>query len=151
MAYFEITKKESTFHLWYEYHYLLKLLQTKYPENNLIMIDRNNNFLWNQSIVNNDIYGKLEFKIPKNIVDNYTLKELKKINLNIVSPEEFLKVDNLSIPLFFETCYGMSPDIEIVKFIANPKFKFAVIKSSFLSCNLFRLTIKEYDSSKQSR
>jgi hypothetical protein len=36
MAYFEITKKESTFHLWDEYHYLLELLQTKYPDNNLI-------------------------------------------------------------------------------------------------------------------
>ena len=36
MAYFEITKKESTFHLWDEYLYLLELLQTKYPDNNLI-------------------------------------------------------------------------------------------------------------------
>jgi hypothetical protein len=36
MAYFEITKKESTFHLWDEYLYLLELLQTKYPENSLI-------------------------------------------------------------------------------------------------------------------
>jgi hypothetical protein len=36
MAYFEITKKESTFHLWDEYHYLLELLQTKYPDNTLI-------------------------------------------------------------------------------------------------------------------
>jgi hypothetical protein len=36
MAYFEITKKESTFHLWDEYLYLLELLQTKYPENTLI-------------------------------------------------------------------------------------------------------------------
>ena len=112
------------------------------------MIDRNNNYLWIQSIVNNDIYGKLEFKIPKNKVDNYPLEELKKLNINIVSPEEFLKVDDKSIPLFFETSYGMSPDVEIVKFIANPKFKFAVIKSSFLSGHLFGLTIKEYDSSK---
>jgi hypothetical protein len=36
MAHFKITKKESTFHLWDEYLYLLELLQTKYPENNLI-------------------------------------------------------------------------------------------------------------------
>lgn len=36
MAYFEITKKESTFHLWDEYLYLLELLLTKYPENDLI-------------------------------------------------------------------------------------------------------------------
>ena len=36
MANFEKTKKESTFHLWDEYLYLLKLLQTKYPENKLI-------------------------------------------------------------------------------------------------------------------
>jgi hypothetical protein len=36
MAYFEITKKDSMFHLWDEYLYLLELLQTKYPENNLI-------------------------------------------------------------------------------------------------------------------
>ncbi len=36
MANFEKTKKESTFHLWDEYVYLLKLLKTKYPENNLI-------------------------------------------------------------------------------------------------------------------
>lgn len=36
MAYFEKTKKESTFHLWDEYLYLLELLQKKHPENNLI-------------------------------------------------------------------------------------------------------------------
>lgn len=36
MAHYKITKKESTFHLWDEYIYLLELLQTKYPENNLI-------------------------------------------------------------------------------------------------------------------
>ena len=36
MANFEKTKKESTFHIWDEYVYLLKLLKTKYPENNLI-------------------------------------------------------------------------------------------------------------------
>lgn len=36
MAYFEITKKESMFHLWDEYFYLLELLQTKYPENDFI-------------------------------------------------------------------------------------------------------------------
>lgn len=111
------------------------------------MIDRNNKYLWIQSIVNHDIYGKLEFKIPQNKTNNYPIDDLKNLNLNIVSPEEFLKVDNQSIPLFFETSYGMSPDIEIIKFIASPKFKFAVIKSSFLSGHLFGLTIKEYDSS----
>lgn len=111
------------------------------------MIDRHNNYLWIQSIVNHDIYGNLEFKIPQNKADNYPIEELKKLNINIVSPEEFLKVDDQSIPLFTETSYGMSPDIGIVKFIANPKFKFAVIKSSFLSGYLFGLTIKEYDSS----
>jgi hypothetical protein len=36
MANFEITKKENMFHLWDEYLYLLVLLQTKYPENDLI-------------------------------------------------------------------------------------------------------------------
>lgn len=36
MAYFEITKKESMFHLWDEYLYLLELLQSKYPENDFI-------------------------------------------------------------------------------------------------------------------
>jgi hypothetical protein len=111
------------------------------------MIDITNNYLWIQSIANHHIYGNLEFKIPQNKVDNYPMDELNKLNISIVSPEEFLKVDDQSIPLFFETSYGMSPDIEIVKFIANPKFKFAIIKSSFLSGHLFGLTIKEYDSS----
>jgi hypothetical protein len=111
------------------------------------MIDRSNNYLWIQSIVNNDIYGKIEFKIPHNEVKNYPINDLKNLNLSFVSPEEFLKVDDQSIPLFIETSYGMSPDIGIVKFIANPKFKFAVIKSSFLSGYLFGLTIREYDSS----
>ena len=41
----------------------------------------------------------------------------------------------------------MSPDIGIIKFVANPKFKFAVIRSSFLSGHLFGITIKEFDSS----
>lgn len=113
------------------------------------MIDITNNYLWIQSIANHDIYGKLEFKIPQNKVDNYPIDELNKLNIRIVSPGEFLKVDDQSIPLFFETSYGMSPDIGIVKFIANPKFKFAVIKSSFLSGHLFGITIKEYDSSKK--
>jgi hypothetical protein len=112
------------------------------------MIDRHNNYLWIQSIVKNDIYGKLEFKIPHNEVKNYPIDDLKNLNLSIVSPEEFLKVDDKSIPLFIETSYGMSPDIRIVKFIANPKFKFAVIKSSFLSGHLFGLTIKQFDGSK---
>jgi hypothetical protein len=76
------------------------------------------------------------------------MDEINKLNIRVVSPEEFLKVDDQSIPLFFETSYGMSPDIEIVKFIANPKFKFAVIKSSFLSGHLFGITIKEYDNSR---
>jgi hypothetical protein len=111
------------------------------------MIDRSNNYLWIQSIVNNNIYGKIEFKIPHNEVKNYPINDLKNLNLSFVSPEEFLKVDDQSIPLFIETSYGMSPDIGIVKFIANPKFKFAVIKSSFLSGYLFGLTVKEYDSS----
>lgn len=111
------------------------------------MIDRHNNYQWIQSIVNNDTYGKLEFKIPHNEVKNYPIDDLKNLNVSFVSPEEFLKVDDQSIPLFIETSYGMSPDIGIVKFIANPKFKFAVIKSSFLSGYLFGLTIKEYDSS----
>jgi hypothetical protein len=111
------------------------------------MIDRSNNYLWIQSIVNNNIYGKIEFKIPHNEVKNYPINDLKNLNLSFVSPEEFLKVDDQSIPLFIETSYGMSPDIGIVKFIANPKFKFAVIKSSFLSGYLFGLTIREYDSS----
>jgi hypothetical protein len=111
------------------------------------MIDRTNNYLWIESIVNNDIYGKLEFKIPKKIVNNYPIDDLKDLNVSFVSPEEFLKVDDQSIPLFIETSYGMSPDIGIVKFIANPKFKFAVIKSSFLSGHLFGLTIKEFDNS----
>lgn len=111
------------------------------------MIDRTNNYLWIQSIVNNDIYGNLEFKIPKNIVHNYPIDVLKNLNIRFVSPEEFLKVDDQNMPLFIETSYGMSPDIGIVKFIANPKFKFAVIKSSFLSGHLFGLTVKEYDSS----
>ena len=108
---------------------------------------KNNNYFWIQSIANHDIYGNLEFKIPENKADNYPIGELKKLNINIVSPEEFLKVDDQSIPLFIETSYGMSPDIGVVKFIANPKFKFAVIRSSFLSGHLFGLTIKEYDSS----
>jgi hypothetical protein len=111
------------------------------------MIDRHNNYLWIQSIVDNDIYGKLEFKIPHNEFKNYPIDDLKNLNVSFVSPEEFLKVDDQSIPLFIETSYGMSPDIGIVKFIANPKFKFAVIKSSFLSGYLFGLTVKEYDSS----
>lgn len=111
------------------------------------MIDRTNNYLWIQSIANHDIYGKLKFKIPQNKVNNYPVDNLKNLNVIFVSPEDFLKVDNQSIPLFIETSYGMSPDIDIVKFIANPKFKFAVIKSSFLSGHLFSLTIKEYDSS----
>lgn len=111
------------------------------------MIDRYNNYLWIQSIVDNDIYGKLEFKIPQNVVNNYPINDLKNLNVSFVSSEEFLKVDDQSIPLFIETSYGMTPDIGIVKFIANPKFKFAVIKSSFLSGHLFGLTIKEYDSS----
>ncbi len=109
---------------------------------------KNNNYFWIQSIANHSIYGKLEFKIPQNKVNNYPIDELNKLNIRIVSPGEFLKVDDQSIPLFFETSYGMSPDIEIVKFIANPKFKFAVIKSSFLSGHLFGITIKEYDGSK---
>jgi hypothetical protein len=108
---------------------------------------KNNNYYWIQSIANHNIYGNLEFKIPQNRVDNYPMDEINKLNIRVVSPEEFLKVDDQSIPLFFETSYGMSPDIEIVKFIGNPKFKFAVIKSSFLSGHLFGLTIKEYDSS----
>jgi hypothetical protein len=112
------------------------------------MIDRNNNYLWIQSIVNHEIYGKLEFKIPHNEVKNYPIDDLKNLNVSFVSPEEFLKVDDQSIPLFIETSYGMSPDIRIVKFIANPKFKFAVIKSSFLSGHLFGLTIKQFDGSK---
>ena len=111
------------------------------------MIDRTNNYLWIQSIVDNDIYGKLEFKIPHNEVKNYPIDDLKNLNVSFVSPEEFLKVDDKSIPLFIETSYGTSPDIGIVKFIANPKFKFAVIKSSFLSGPLCGLAIKEYDSS----
>lgn len=111
------------------------------------MIDRTNNYLWIQSIANHDIYGKLEFKIPQNKVNNYPIDELKNLNVSFVSPEDFLKVDDQSIPLFIETSYGMSPDIGIVKFIANPKFKFAVIKSSFLSGHLFGLTIKEYNIS----
>jgi hypothetical protein len=111
------------------------------------MIDRHNNYQWIQSIVNNDTYGILEFKIPHNEVKNYPIDDLKNLNVSFVSPEEFLKVDDQSIPLFIETSYGMSPDIGIVKFIANPKFKFAVIKSSFLSGYLFGLAIKEYDSS----
>lgn len=108
---------------------------------------KNNNYFWIQSIANHDIYGNLEFKIPQNKVDNYPMDELNKLNIRVVSPKEFLKGDDQSIPLFFETSYGMSPDIEIVKFIANPKFKFAVIKSSFLSGHLFGITIKEYDNS----
>ena len=112
------------------------------------MIDRHNNYLWIQSIVDNDTYGKLEFKIPHNEVENYPIDDLKNLNVSFVSPEEFLKVDDKSIPLFIETSYGMSPDIRIVKFIANPKFKFAVIKSSFLSGHLFGLTIKQFDGSK---
>jgi hypothetical protein len=112
------------------------------------MIDRHNNYQWIQSIVNNDTYGKLEFKIPHNEVKNYPIDDLKNLNVSFVSPEEFLKVDDQSIPLFIETSYGMSPDIRIVKFIANPKFKFAVIKSSFLSGHLFGLTIKQFDGSK---
>jgi hypothetical protein len=111
------------------------------------MIDRTNNYLWIESIVNNDIYGKIEFKIPHNEVNNYPIDDLKNLNIIFVSPEDFLMVDNQSIPLFIETRYGMSPDIRIIKFIANPKFKFAVIKSSFLSGHLFGLTIKEYESS----
>jgi hypothetical protein len=112
------------------------------------MIDRHNNYQWIQSIVNNDTYGILEFKIPHNEVKNYPIDDLKNLNVSFVSPEEFLKVDDKSIPLFIETSYGMSPDIRIVKFIANPKFKFAVIKSSFLSGHLFGLTIKQFDGSK---
>ena len=111
------------------------------------MIDRTKNYLWIQSIANHSIYGKLEFKIPQNKVNNYPIDELKKLNIRIVSPEEFLKVDDQTVPLFIETSYGMSPDIEIVKFIANQNFKFAVIKSSFLSGHLFGITIKEYDNS----
>ena len=111
------------------------------------MIDRTNNYKWIQSIVNHDVYGKLEFKIPQNKVNNYPIDDLKNLKVSFVSPEEFLIGDDKSIPLFIETSYGMSPDINIVKFIANPKFKFAVIKSSFLSGYLFGLTIKEYDSS----
>jgi hypothetical protein len=111
------------------------------------MIDRTNNYLWIKSIANHKVYGMLEFKIPKNIIDDYPIDDLKNLNVSFVSPEEFLKVDDQTIPLFIETSYGMSPDIGIVKFIANPKFKFGVIKSSFLSGHLFGLTIKEYDSS----
>ncbi len=111
------------------------------------MIDNTNNYLWIQSIVNHGIYGKLEFKIPQNEVNNYPIDGLKNLNISFVTPEEFLKVDDQSIPLFIETIYGMSPDIRIVKFVANPKFKFAVIRSSFLSGHIFGLTIKEYDSS----
>ncbi len=111
------------------------------------MIDRTNNYLWIESIVNHDLYGNLVFKIPHNEVNNYPINDLKNLDVSYVSPEEFLKVDDQSIPLFIETIYGMSPDIRIVKFVANPKFKFAVIKSSFLSGHLFGLTIKEYDSS----
>lgn len=108
---------------------------------------KSNNYPWIQSIANHNVFGLLKFKIPQNKVNNYPIDELTKLNIRIVSPEEFLKVDDQSIPLFLETSYGMSPDIGIVKFIANPKFKFAVIKSSFLSGYLFGLTIKEYDSS----
>ena len=43
------------------------------------MIDRHNNYLWIQSIVDNDIYGKLEFKIPQNKANNYPIDELKKL------------------------------------------------------------------------
>lgn len=106
---------------------------------------KNNNYYWIQSLINHSIYGKLEFKIPQNKINNYPLDELKNINTNIVSSDEFLKIDDQSIPLFIETSYGISPDIEIVKFIANPKFRFAVIKSSFLSGYLFGITIKEYN------
>ena len=108
---------------------------------------KSNNYPWIQSIANHNVYGLLEFKIPQNKVDNYPINELTKLNIRIVSPGEFLKVDDQSIPLFFETSYGMSPDIGIIKFVANPKFKFAVIRSSFLSGHLFGITIKEFDSS----
>lgn len=114
------------------------------------MIDSTNNYLWIQSIANHDIYGNLEFKIPQNKVDNYPIGDLKNLNVSFVSPEEFLMVDDQRIPLFIETSYGMTPDIEIVKFVANPKFRFAVIKSSFLSGHLFGLTIKEYNVSEMA-
>ena len=61
------------------------------------MIDRTNNNLWIHSIVNHDIYGKLEFKIPQNKT-SFFIRNQNLVNAKI---RLFIKYQNHYHQSFF--------------------------------------------------
>ena len=105
----------------------------------LSIIYSNKNLNWPQAVESN-----CHFKIPSSCEKYYDLEILNPMRIEVVSNEDFLKLDDL-MPLFIETAYGASPNLSSLHFLATEKcVRYATIQKSYLSGYYHGITFFEF-------
>ena len=107
--------------------------------NSLSITYSNKNLNWPQVVESN-----CHFKVPFSCIKNYDLEILNSMRIEVVSNEDFLKLDDLT-PLFIETFYGASPSLSSLHFLDTEKnVHYATIQKSYLSGYYHGITLYEF-------